>query len=132
MRGKPVRISPPVDPHRSLPFATVVAIPTNRIHDWASFHDVFAEAVGFPSFYGRNMNAWIDCMTSLDDPDAGMSRVHVRNGGVLTLQLEDVDDFAARCSEQYAAIVEASAFVNWRRIEQGGVAVVALSFFKRP
>jgi hypothetical protein len=94
---------------------TIVAIPTKRIRDWASFH-----------------NAWIDCMTSLDDPDAAMSRVHAQGGRVLVLQLDDVDDFAARCPEQYAAILEASAFVNWRRIEQGHAAVLALSFFKRP
>ncbi len=35
-----------------------VRIDTNRIVDWNSFHDVFAEAFGFPDFYGRNMNAW--------------------------------------------------------------------------
>ena len=111
---------------------TVVAIPTKRIRDWASFHDVFVELLGFPSFYGRNMNAWIDCMTSIDDPDAAMSRVHAGDGGIVILQLDDVDDFAARLPEQYAAILEASAFVNWRRIEQGGGAVLALSFFRRP
>ncbi|MDZ4753789.1 MAG: barstar family protein [Phycisphaerae bacterium] len=31
----------------------------------------FAETFGFPGFYGRNMNAWNDCMTFLDGPDAG-------------------------------------------------------------
>lgn len=37
---------------------TLVPIPTNQITDWPSFHEVFAEALGFPSFYGKNMNAW--------------------------------------------------------------------------
>ena len=45
----------------------VVSIPTNRIADWASFHDVFAETLGFPSYYGRNMDASIDCLTYADD-----------------------------------------------------------------
>jgi hypothetical protein len=52
-------------------------------------------------------------------------------GHALALQLEHVDDFARRCPEQFAAIVECAALVNWRRIEQGYPAVLALSFFKQ-
>src|SRR5262249_24947655 len=111
--------------------AMVVSIPTRRIRDWDTFHGVFAEVMGFPGFYGRNMNAWIDCMSYLDDPDAGMTTTCVARGSVLTLQLEDIDDFAARCPEQYSAIIECSAVVNWRRIETGEPAVLALSFFKQ-
>ena len=48
---------------------TVVRLDCDRITDWDSFHAVFAEVFGFPNFYGRNMNAWIDCMTYLDDPE---------------------------------------------------------------
>ena len=40
-----------------------VQIDGSAISDWNSFHDIFAAAFGFPAFYGRNMNAWIDCMT---------------------------------------------------------------------
>ena len=74
----------------------LVRIDTSNIRDWASFHDVFSEAFGFPDFYGRNMDAWIDCMTSLDDPAAGMSKIHAPEGGVVTLQLDGVDGFAER------------------------------------
>lgn len=52
---------------------TVVKLDTRPITDWLTFHTVFAKSFGFPGFYGRNMNAWIDCMTSLDDPSAGMT-----------------------------------------------------------
>jgi Barstar (barnase inhibitor) len=45
----------------------IVDIPTDRIIDWNSFHDVFSELLGFPEFHGRNMNAWIDCLTDVDD-----------------------------------------------------------------
>jgi RNAse (barnase) inhibitor barstar len=108
----------------------LVKLDTSRIKDWDTFHDVFAETFGFPDFYGRNMNAWIDCMTYLDDPLAGMSSVHAQPHETLVLQLEDVDSLAARCPELYSAIIECSAFVNWRRIEMGGYAVLALSFHK--
>jgi RNAse (barnase) inhibitor barstar len=106
----------------------LVEINTRAITDWPSFHRVFAEAFGFPDFYGRNMDAWIDCLTSLDAPDHGITAVHVQPGQVLTLQLDYVRDFAQRCPEQYDAIIECSAFVNWRRIELGEPPVLALSF----
>jgi hypothetical protein len=73
------------------------------------------------------MNAWIDCLTYADDDD-GMRNVTVAPRQVLTLQLEDVSSFADRCPEQFTAIVDATAFVNWRRIEQGSTAVLALSY----
>jgi RNAse (barnase) inhibitor barstar len=107
-----------------------VIIPTKRITDWASFHAVFAEIMGFPDFYGRNMNAWIDCMTSLDSPDDGMSKVHSSPHDMIVLHLADVDDFRSRCRELYDAIVEGSAFVNFRKLDMGEPAVLALSFWK--
>ena len=101
-----------------------------QIRDWESFHDVFAKAFGFPGFYGRNMNAWIDCLTSLDEPDDGMTSVHAPKGGVLTLHLDHVEDFATRCPEIHEAILDCAAFVNYRRIEAGDDPVLALSYFK--
>jgi hypothetical protein len=108
----------------------LVRIDTTKIRDWASFHDVFSETFGFPDFYGRNMDAWIDCMTSLDDPAAGMSRIHTPAGGLVTLQLDGVDGFAERCPEQYPAVVDCCAFVNWRRIESGEPAVLIPSYYR--
>src|SRR5580658_8560560 len=97
----------------------VVRLDCGKISDWDSFHAVFAETFGFPAFYGRNMNAWIDCMSYLDVLEAGMSRVNVPPGTVLTLHLEGVNEFATLCPEQYAALVECTAFVNWRRSSNG-------------
>jgi len=108
----------------------VVNIDAGRIVDWDTFHAVFAETLGFPDFYGKNMNAWIDCMTDVDDPGGRMTAITVQPGAVLTLQLNNARSFAERCPEQYAALVEATAFVNWRRIDVGQPAVLALSFYR--
>ena len=62
----------------------------NNIRDWDSFHEEFARVYGFPDFYGRNMNAWIDCLTSLDAPEDGISSVHCEPGSVVTLELANV------------------------------------------
>jgi hypothetical protein len=105
-----------------------VRLDCDKIRDWASFHNEFAQLFGFPVFYGNNMDAWIDCFTSIDAPDDGMTSIHCAPGTVMTLELENVRRFAQRCPEQYNALIEAAAFVNWRRIEVGEPSVLALSF----
>jgi hypothetical protein len=105
----------------------VIDIAVSRITDWQSFHDVFAGTLGFPDFYGRNMDAWIDCLTYRDEDD-GMANVVVEQGDVLTLQLDEGRAFGARCPDLYASLIECAAFVNWRRIEVGERPILALSF----
>lgn len=107
---------------------TTVKIDCARITDWPSFHAVFSEAFGFPDFYGKNISALIDCLTSLDAPEDGMTKLHCAPGTAMTLHLDHVREFRRRCPEQYAAIVECSAFVNWRRNEAKQESVLALSF----
>ena len=48
-----------------------------QITDWESFHTVCAEAFGFPAFYGRTIDAWIDCLSYLRD-DENMTRFHLK------------------------------------------------------
>ncbi len=74
------------------------------------------------------MDAWIDCLTSLDAPEDAMSSIHCEPGSVVTLELSNVKAFENRCPEQYNAVIECSAFVNWRRLEVGDPSVLALSF----
>ena len=107
-----------------------IQIDGSKITDWDSFHDYFSKTFGFPQFYGRNMNAWNDCMTSLDAPDDGMSSVQVAPGDVMVLCISGAGELKKRCPEIYDALVECSAFVNYRRIEVGESAVIALSFYK--
>jgi len=108
----------------------VVAVDARQIVDWQSFHDVFAVSFGFPGFYGRNMDAWNDCMTYLDDPDAAMTTVHSPPGGIVVLKIAHAREFARRLPEIYAALIECSAFVNWRRLERGESPVLAVSFYE--
>ncbi len=109
----------------------LVRIDTRRISDWETFHSVFAVVFGFPDFYGRNMNAWIDCMTSLDEPCDGMTQIHAPQGGVVVLALDDVANFSERCPDQFTAIIDSVAFVNHRKIEADEPAVLTLSFRHR-
>ena len=91
----------------------IVRIETKRIVDWPSFHQVFQEALGFPDFYGRNMDAWIDCLSYLGDGD-GMTRFSLQKEEMLSLQIEDTADFATRLPELFREMVQCAAFVNAR------------------
>lgn len=104
---------------------TVVSarIPTSLITDWNTFHSVFASELGFPDFYGENMNAWIDCMTYFDDE---MTRFTIEPGGVFHLEIADSMDFAKRMPEVFQALLESAAFVNTRRIEEGLPLILSL------
>jgi hypothetical protein len=105
---------------------TVIAIAADQIKDWDSFHSVFQMTLGFPDFYGRNRDAWIDCMTCIDDPGRRMTAITVAEGELVTLRIDDAPDFERRCPVQYRALIECTAAVNHRRVERGGKPVLTL------
>lgn len=105
----------------------VVRIDGARITGRESFHDAFAEALGFPDWYGRNMDAWIDCMGYLDAPDSAMTAVHVAVGEVLTLHIDNSSRFKEAAPEQWRALLECSGSVNARQIKRGKGPLLALS-----
>jgi hypothetical protein len=102
----------------------IVTVPVSEIKDWDTFHTVFTHVFGFPDYYGRNMNAWIDLMSYLDD--SANCEVVVAKGGLVVMTIDSAAEFATRCPEQYEAIVECAAFVNHRRVECGEPPVLAL------
>lgn len=102
-----------------------------NILDWPSFHDEFNRVFEFPDFYGRNMDAWVDCMTSIDSPQDGMTGIHCEKGSFLTIELENVDDLRGDRAEYLEAILDCTAFVNFRRIDVNDKPVLALSYFRR-
>jgi RNAse (barnase) inhibitor barstar len=105
----------------------IVEIDCDKIRDWNSFHEYFKNLFGFPDFYGRNMDAWIDCLGYLDEDD-DMTKLKIDKGTVLTLQLKNVASFRNKCTDIYAALIECSAFVNYRRTGKGENPILALSF----
>jgi len=105
-------------------------IDCTNIRDWNSFHDEFNRVFTFPEFYGRSMDAWIDCMTSIDAPEDGMSGIHCEMNGFLTIELKNVNELRGQRFEFLEAIVDGVAFVNWRRIEIGHNPILALSYYR--
>lgn len=105
----------------------IVTIDCNHITGWDSFHDVFKNTFGFPDYYGKNMNAWIDCMSN---PDSDFSNVFVSDDEPLTLFLQNIKSFRQKCPDIYDAIIECSAFVNYRRLDIGEQPYLLLSFYE--
>ncbi len=104
----------------------IVYINSAAIESLPTLHDEFNRAMGFPTFYGRNMDAWIDCMSAVDDPEAGMSDVTVAPGEILVLEIPESLDLAYRCPDLYKDIIECTTLVNQGRAERGHPAVLAL------
>lgn len=105
---------------------TIKKIDCSEILDWPSFHDVFISAFGFPDFYGRNLSAWVDCMTSLEDDFSGFV---VEKGKMVVLQLDHGQKLKDRSPEIWNAILELAAFVNYRRLECDQPPILIVSFY---
>jgi barstar (barnase inhibitor) len=103
-----------------------VRLSTAAITDWPSFHQVCQEVFGFPTFYGSNMNAWIDCLTYLDEGDR-MSRFHLHPGEKLIVEVLETKELT-RLPDVVTGLIEGTATVNQRHIQDGKAPMIALVF----
>ena len=58
-----------------------------------------------------------------------MTSMHVPAGDVVVIHLSAADQMKKQCPEIFDALVECAAFVNYRRIDKGEQAVLALAFY---
>ena len=106
----------------------LIRIDARRLTDSAGLHEAVAEAFGFPATYGKNLDALVDCLTHLDDPRTASSRVQVFPGQVALLVIEHADAKGKSQAAQVKTLVDAVAFVNWRRFEKGQPPVLAVAY----
>ena len=85
------------------------------IRDWDSYHSVCARAFGFPDFYGRNRDAWIDCVSSMRDREA-MTGITLADDEALVVEIASSDSVP---DEMVGALVRDAAAVNQRDEEIG-------------
>src|SRR3569832_1011806 len=90
----------------------------SAITDWESFHTICAQAFGLPDFYGRNLDAWIDCMSYVDVGD-GMCRFVLHPQEVLTIEVTESDTFRRQAPDILACLAELIEEVNDRFVERG-------------
>ncbi|TCW83177.1 barnase inhibitor [Burkholderia sp. SRS-46] len=87
------------------------------IADWPAFHDFFVETFQFPAYYGRNMDAWNDCMSD-----------YCYERGMVSLHIDNAVELKAMNREVFDALVDCCAFINWRATKAGGDPLMVLSF----
>ena len=83
------------------------------ITDWESFHTECEKAFGFPDFYGRNMNAWVDCLSYLRDGD-GMSKFVLKENEVLTIEVQHSEKLRAAAPDIVEELQFCVAMINER------------------
>ena len=104
-----------------------VRLETSKIVDWPSFHAECRRAIGFPQFYGANMNAWIDCLSYLREvPETNLSGVRLGSKEVLELELPDVKELRRRLPTVVEALLDCTAAVNRRYLERGELPALTL------
>ena len=103
----------------------IITVDCDQISDWASFHRVFADAFKFPSFYGKNSAAWVDCLTHPSE----MTDVGLTDEDIITIQLRGEQNLKGRAPKLLEEIFELAAFVNYRRLEAGEPGRLCVSAF---
>ncbi len=65
--------------------------------------------MNFPDYYGENMDAWIDCVEDLANEIEESLVINIKHGKFIKDNNPDILE----------AILECSAFINNRRLNQG-------------
>jgi RNAse (barnase) inhibitor barstar len=88
------------------------------ITDWDSFHSACAAAFGFPEFYGRTMDAWVDCLSYLRD-DENMTRFHLKPNEILQITISHADALQKNAPDLLEEVAFCIAGINERYDDYG-------------
>jgi RNAse (barnase) inhibitor barstar len=91
---------------QALNIGATIRLDFTPVTSWDGYHDVFVAAFGLPAFYGRNGHALLDRLSSLRDPDAGMSRVVVAPGEVVLVQVDGLAAMPRELRESFIMTLE--------------------------
>lgn len=93
--------------------------------DWEAFHTVSQHVFGFPEFYGRNISAWIDCLSYLRD-DESMSKIRLQDDEMLTIAVSHSALLLQRFPELIEELQFCVAMINERYADYGEKAALQL------
>jgi RNAse (barnase) inhibitor barstar len=86
-------------------------------------HLYLKEIFGFPDFYGKNIHALIDCLSSLRSPEDGMVSINIEKNQFLLLRIRNVPDL-----EIFHMVLLAIEEVNKRHLYVLGNSCILISF----
>ncbi len=83
------------------------------IQDWESFHNEFQTKLGFFEGYGRNMDAWIDCMSDMftNGEYKSLTKFDLNDGDTFTLVVRDSDQWKNQNPDTYTKFIDCLEFV---------------------
>lgn len=109
----------------------IIHIDARKLTDAAGLHATLSEAFGFPATYGKNLDSLVDCLSDLDNPATGMTKVHLFPGQTALLAIGRLDETgknAAKVRAQVQSLNDVVAFVNFRRLEKKQPPLLAVAY----
>lgn len=88
------------------------------IAGWDDFHAQCKTAFGFPEYYANTVDAWVDCLSYLRDPD-GMTRFRLGPNEELSIVVKDAGALRARAPDLLEEITFCVAGINERYEDYG-------------
>jgi len=105
-----------------------LSIDFSKIKTIDDFHDEMKELFGFPDFYGRNVHALIDCLSSLRFPDDGMTTINIGMDDVVVIEAINLSSLDGIIIKNLIFAIEA---VNQRSILKGRRAQLLIEFIEK-
>ncbi|MBV1874269.1 MAG: barstar family protein [Gammaproteobacteria bacterium] len=87
------------------------------IQDWESFHNEFQKKLGFFEGYGRNLDAWIDCMSDLytNGEYESLTKYNLNEGDKLILNVLNVEVWREVSPDTFEAFIDCCVAANAER-----------------
>lgn len=76
----------------------------------SQLHDLIAEKLQFPDYYGKNLDALFDCLTDLTDETC----IEITNAGLLS---EMLGDYADRLIQTFSEASEINRMIEFNCID---------------
>ncbi|MCM0340387.1 barstar family protein [Bacteroides fragilis] len=80
------------------------------------FHKEIKQKLGFPDFYGANVNALIDCMSSMRFPEERMSNITLDKDEILIIECKGLSQSNIVVLNNFLISIE---HVNQRELKRG-------------
>ena len=89
----------------------------SQVKDWDSFHREFQDRMGFFDDYGKNNNAWLDCMTDMytNGEYQSLTKFNLDDGDRFILRISNAEQWKNISPETFYAFIDLCVFANEER-----------------
>ncbi len=83
-----------------------IEIDFNDIKSLEEMHELLMTKLMLPSFYGKNVNALIDCLSSLRHPEDEMTGISLGEDEILTINIKGLSKVNEICLKHFLISIE--------------------------